>query len=55
MEELESTLFLNGSDSIRAKLKEILPEYSHSSDYDFKMNAEEEPRPSFRSPSSWPV
>ena len=27
LEELEATLFLNGSDSIRAKITEILPEY----------------------------
>jgi FlaA1/EpsC-like NDP-sugar epimerase len=31
LDELEATLFLNGSDSIRAKLKEILPEFSCSS------------------------
>jgi FlaA1/EpsC-like NDP-sugar epimerase len=31
LEELEATLFLNGSDSIRSKLKEILPEFSYSS------------------------
>jgi FlaA1/EpsC-like NDP-sugar epimerase len=48
LEELESVLYLNGSDSIRAKLKEILPEYSYSSDYDFKRNAEEEPCPTAR-------
>ncbi len=41
LEELESTLFVNGSGSIRAKLKEILPEYS--SDYEFKTSTEEEP------------
>ena len=29
LEELEETLFLNGADSIRAKIKEILPEYSY--------------------------
>ena len=31
LEELEATLFLNGSDSIRAKIKEIVPEYSYLS------------------------
>ena len=31
LDELEATLFLNGADSIRAKLKEILPEFSYSS------------------------
>ena len=29
LEELEETLFLNGADSIRAKIKDILPEYSY--------------------------
>src|SRR5580698_3399838 len=29
LEELEETLFLNGAESIRAKIKEILPEYSY--------------------------
>jgi FlaA1/EpsC-like NDP-sugar epimerase len=29
LEELDDSLFLNGSDSIRAKIKEILPEYSY--------------------------
>lgn len=32
LDELEATLFLNGSDSIRTKLKEILPEFSFSSE-----------------------
>jgi FlaA1/EpsC-like NDP-sugar epimerase len=32
LEELEAVLFLNGSGSIRAKLQEILPEYSYSRD-----------------------
>ncbi len=31
LDELDAALFLNGSDSIRAKLKEILPEFSYSS------------------------
>ncbi|MFZ0804744.1 MAG: hypothetical protein WAN03_01115 [Candidatus Sulfotelmatobacter sp.] len=31
LNELEAVLFLNGSDSIRAKLKEILPEFSYLS------------------------
>jgi FlaA1/EpsC-like NDP-sugar epimerase len=30
LDELDAALFLNGSDSIRAKLKEILPEFSYS-------------------------
>jgi FlaA1/EpsC-like NDP-sugar epimerase len=29
LEKLESTLFLNGSDSIRSQIKEIVPEYSY--------------------------
>ena len=32
LEELEGTLFLNGSDSIRAKIREIVPEYTYSPD-----------------------
>ena len=32
LEELEATLFLNGSGSIRAKIKEIIPEYTYSSE-----------------------
>jgi FlaA1/EpsC-like NDP-sugar epimerase len=31
LEDLEATLFLNGSSSIRAKIKEIVPEYSYAS------------------------
>lgn len=31
LEELEATLFLNGPDLIRAKINEIVPEYSYSS------------------------
>lgn len=45
LEELEATLFLNGSENIRAKLKEILPEYSYGSPSQFKANAEEESYP----------
>ncbi len=29
LEELEATLFLNGSDSVRSRIKEIVPEYSY--------------------------
>lgn len=29
LEDLEATLFLNGSNSVRAKIKEIVPEYSY--------------------------
>jgi FlaA1/EpsC-like NDP-sugar epimerase len=32
LEELEATLFLNGSDAIRKKIKQIVPEYSALSD-----------------------
>ena len=31
LEQLEATLFLNGSDSVRARIKEIVPEYSYPS------------------------
>lgn len=41
LEELEGTLFLNGPDSIRAKIKELLPEYSYVSDLEFRANREE--------------
>lgn len=30
LEELETALFLNGADTVRAKIKEILPEYSYA-------------------------
>lgn len=33
LEELETTLFLNGSDTIRAKIKEIVPEYFFFSEH----------------------
>jgi FlaA1/EpsC-like NDP-sugar epimerase len=46
LEELEATLFLNGPDSIRAKISEILPEYSYLSDNLSKATGEEEPWPS---------
>jgi FlaA1/EpsC-like NDP-sugar epimerase len=41
LEELEATLFLNGSDSIRAKIKEIVPEYSYFSANRFGANEDE--------------
>jgi len=41
LEELEAVLFLNGSDSIRAKIKEIVPEYLYVSDNRLKTNDEE--------------
>jgi len=41
LDELEATLFLNGPDSIRAKIKELLPEYSYTSSHEFKANREE--------------
>jgi FlaA1/EpsC-like NDP-sugar epimerase len=43
LEELEATLFLDGSQSIRAKIKEIVPEYSCMSDSESKTHENEEP------------
>jgi FlaA1/EpsC-like NDP-sugar epimerase len=45
LEELEATLFLNGSDSIRAKIGEIVSEYSYSQDNESNTNDDEEPWP----------
>ena len=36
LEELEGALFANGPDRVRAKIKEIVPEYSHSSTTDLE-------------------
>lgn len=43
LEELEATLFLNGSESIRAKIKEIVPEYSYMSDNESETDKNEKP------------
>jgi FlaA1/EpsC-like NDP-sugar epimerase len=48
LEELEATLCLNGTENIRAKLKDILPEYSYVSSSDFKTSVEEESYPTAR-------
>ena len=45
LEELERTLFLNAPDAIRAKISEILPEYSYVPDNPSKLSDEEEPWP----------
>jgi FlaA1/EpsC-like NDP-sugar epimerase len=42
LEELEAALFVNGADSVRARIKEILPEYSYTSGVESKPNNEEE-------------
>jgi len=42
LEELEATLFLNGPDTIRAKINEILPEYSYLSSKPSKEEEQEE-------------
>ncbi|MGA7909815.1 MAG: nucleoside-diphosphate sugar epimerase/dehydratase [Candidatus Sulfotelmatobacter sp.] len=42
LEELEATLFLNGSDTIRTKINEIIPEYSYLPDNESRTNGEEE-------------
>jgi FlaA1/EpsC-like NDP-sugar epimerase len=43
LEALESTLFLNGADSIRARIKEIVPEYSYLSENEPGADGGEEP------------
>jgi hypothetical protein len=45
LEELEATLFLNAPDAIRAKISEIIPEYSYLPDNPSDMDDEEEPWP----------
>jgi len=50
LEELEATLFLNGPDSIRAKISEILPEYSYLPDDLSNANGAEELWPSSGEP-----
>jgi FlaA1/EpsC-like NDP-sugar epimerase len=45
LEELEAVLFLNGPDRIRAKIIDILPEYSHPMATQAKANDEEEACP----------
>lgn len=49
LDELEATLFLNGADSIRAKLKEILPEFSYSPGNGSEASAERHEWPTARS------
>jgi FlaA1/EpsC-like NDP-sugar epimerase len=43
LEELEATQYLKETQSIRAKIKEIVPEYSYLSDNDAKNDENEEP------------
>ena len=43
LEELEAALFLHGADTLRAKLKEILPEYSYLADNETQRNFESHP------------
>jgi FlaA1/EpsC-like NDP-sugar epimerase len=43
LEELEAALFLHGADTLRAKLKEILPEYSYLADNETQSNFEIHP------------
>lgn len=50
LEELEATLFLNGSDTIRAKIKEIVPEYSYLCEHEPSTNDTEEPCATLTSP-----
>jgi FlaA1/EpsC-like NDP-sugar epimerase len=41
LEELEAALFLDEPDDVRARIKEIVPEYSHLSDNEAKANKEQ--------------
>jgi FlaA1/EpsC-like NDP-sugar epimerase len=43
LEELEATLFLNGSESVRAIMKQIVPEYSYSLDHHIKASEDQKP------------
>ena len=42
LEELETALSIDGPDTVRAKIREILPEYSYLPDNESKANVEEE-------------
>jgi len=42
LEDLEATLFLNGSSSVRARIKEIVPEYSYVSENESNPDEDEE-------------
>jgi FlaA1/EpsC-like NDP-sugar epimerase len=42
LEDLEATLFLNGSSSVRAGIKELVPEYSHMPRHESNPNEDEE-------------
>ncbi len=44
LEELEATLFLNGSESVRRVMKQIVPEYSYSADCKIETDEDEKPR-----------
>jgi len=43
LEQLEATLFLNGSDSVRARIKEIVPEYLHPAGNELVIDDRKEP------------
>ena len=43
LEELEATLYVNGSNTIRTKIAEIVPEYFYPCDTESKANVDEEP------------
>ncbi len=45
LEALEATLFLNGSDSVRRRIKEIVPEYCYGLGSESSVEAEAEPWP----------
>lgn len=44
LEGLEATLFLNGSESVRRVIKQIVPEYSYSADRKIETDEDEKPR-----------
>jgi len=46
LEALEATLFLNGSESVRSRIKEIVPEYSYELENELPLDVEPEPWPS---------
>jgi FlaA1/EpsC-like NDP-sugar epimerase len=43
LEQLEATLFLNGADSVRARIKEIVPEYLYSSENESAIDDRKDP------------
>ena len=48
LEELRQSLSLDGAAAVRAKIKEIVPEYSHNENTAFPQNSPEQPIPALR-------